>query len=193
MGEKGKHWLDLQTVCWLCKHGETLILMVLQGRWRKRSFGGIGGSKGCGLVNTLGQLLEWWKKIKTRLKPFKSQWKLVLFEHKKRTCETTLSSGWLVHTDPNGNHHCMAIPLQDWHSLCGAHLSSSHKKEVWWNAFGWLQDTQPAPLSFPLLKRAEGEKKVKKFRGWDRDREITSCHRGKQVQLIEKYLDCQLK
>lgn len=50
--------LDMQTVCWLCKHGETFILMVLQGRWRKWSFGGTGGSEGCGLVNTLGQLLQ---------------------------------------------------------------------------------------------------------------------------------------
>lgn len=49
------------------------------------------------------------------------------------------------------------------------------QNEVWWIAFGWLQDIHPAPLTFPLLKRAGGEKKVK-FMGWDRDREITYCH-----------------
>lgn len=37
------------------------------------------------------------------------------------------------------------------------------KKELWWIAFGWLQGTHPAPLSFLLLNRAGGEKKVKKF------------------------------
>lgn len=158
MGEKGKDWLDMQTVCWLCKHGENFILVVLQGKWRKWSSGGTGGSKGCGLVNTLGQLLEWWKKIKTRLKPFKSQWKLVLLEHKKRTCETTLSSGWLVHTDPNGNHHCTAIPLQDWHSLCGPQLSSSHKMKCGGLPLAGCK-TSTQPLSHSPSLRGQEEKK----------------------------------
>lgn len=69
-------------------------------------------------------------------------------------------------------------------SQCGLHTIGNLR---WWVDLGWLQDIHLAALSLLLLKRMEGECRMKKSYGRDKNREIAfQYHRGQNRTNLVK-------